>query len=116
MTRIRTLAVAGILACGVALASCAESEGKPRPPLPKTHTVNMEGMVFRPKAITVAVGDTIVWVNKDLVPHTATSQAAGFDSASIPAYASWQTRLDRAGDYEYVCSFHPNMKATLQVR
>ena len=34
----------------------------------KTHTVTIEGMRFQPEVLTVARGDTIVWVNKDLVP------------------------------------------------
>jgi len=40
-------------------------------PRPVTHTVTIEGMQFRPQALSVALGDTVVWVNKDLVAHTA---------------------------------------------
>ena len=42
---------------------------------PQMHTVTIEGMRFQPEMLTVERGDTIVWVNKDLVPHTATSKA-----------------------------------------
>jgi plastocyanin len=45
----------------------------------KTHTVTIEAMRFRPEHLTVASGDTIVWINKDLVPHTATSEPGRFD-------------------------------------
>ena len=44
----------------------------------------MENMRFQPQSLTVARGDTVVWVNKDLVPHTATSKAGGFDSQGHP--------------------------------
>ena len=40
---------------------------------PQVHTVLIEGMRFQPKGLTVAAGDTVVWINRDMVPHTATS-------------------------------------------
>jgi plastocyanin len=116
MGATRTLGIVAALACAVVLASCAESEGTPERPAAKTHTVIMEGMAFRPKVITVAAGDTIVWVNRDLVPHTATSEAGGFDSKTIQADESWTHTAATNGDFTYVCTFHPAMTATLRVR
>ena len=46
----------------------------------KTHTVTIEGTSFQPGQLTVAAGDTVVWINKDPFPHTATSKAGAFDS------------------------------------
>ena len=34
---------------------------------PQTHQVVMDAMVFRPTSLTVRQGDTIVWINRDLV-------------------------------------------------
>ena len=85
-------------------------------PKPKTHTVTMENMRFQPRSLTVAPGDTVVWVNKDLVPHTATSKAGGFDSQVIPAEKSWRFTVRKKGEFAYICTFHPTMTATLQVR
>ena len=116
MRRMPTLGLVAALSCGVALGSCAQAEGTPDRPPAKTHTVIMEGMVFRPAEITLAAGDTIVWVNKDMVPHTATSSAAGFDSKIVEASKSWRYTFARAGDFEYVCSYHPAMTATVRVR
>src|SRR5690349_14035255 len=78
-------------------------------PKPKTHTVTMENMRFQPQSLTVARGDTVVWVNKDLVPHTATSKAGGFDSQVIPADKSWRFTARKKGDFAYICAFHPAM-------
>jgi plastocyanin len=36
---------------------------------PRVHTVLIEGMRYQPEGITVAAGDTVVWVNRDMVPH-----------------------------------------------
>ena len=81
----------------------------------KTHTVTIDGTRFDPETITVKAGDTVVWVNKDPFPHTATSQAGGFDSKEIPAGKSWQFKPTRVGVFPYGCTFHPTMKATLKV-
>ena len=116
MPSIRTLTVVGAIACSAAVASCAQpGEGAKRLE-PKTHTVIMEGMVFRPDVITVATGDTIVWVNKDLVPHTATSEKGGFDSQVIQAGKSWTFTPRKKGKFAYICTYHPEMKAMLYVK
>jgi plastocyanin len=81
----------------------------------RTHTVTIEGMRFQPETITVAPGDTIIWVNKDLVPHTATSEAGRFDSKEIQADESWRYTIRRKGDFAYICTFHPTMKGILRV-
>ena len=113
---IRRLGALCVL-CGAALLmSCAQPQGATDRPPPQTYTVVIEGMAFRPDTIAVNVGDSITWVNKDLVPHSATSTAAGFDSRMIEANKSWQLTVDRRGDVEYICSFHPTMKARLHVR
>ena len=84
---------------------------------PKTHTVVMEAMAFRPAALTISSGDTIVWVNKDLVEHTATSAiAGGFDSKMIRPGNSWKHTIRTSGTLPYVCTYHPTMKGTLQVK
>ena len=67
-------------------------------------------------SLTVARGDTVVWVNKDLVPHTATSKTGAFDSQTIQAGKSWKFTVRKKGDFAYVCTFHPTMTATLRVK
>jgi plastocyanin len=82
---------------------------------PKTHNVTIEGMRFQPEMLTVERGDTIVWVNKDIVPHTATSTSGGFDSKDIQVEESWKFTIRKMGDFAYICTFHPTMKAMLRV-
>lgn len=86
---------------------------------PRVHTVKIKGMAFVPATLEVSVGDTIVWVNEDLVPHTATAIVDGatvFDSGVFPASASWKYVTTKSGPIPYVCLLHPTMKATLIVR
>jgi plastocyanin len=66
--------------------------------------------------VAVAAGDTSVRVNKDMVPHSATSDPAGFDSKILQANGSWRTRVERVGDFEYVCSLHLRMSGKVRVR
>ena len=79
------------------------------------HTVVIDGLKFDPATLTVARGDTVVWVNKDPFPHTVTSQGA-FDSHDIPADKSWKYVARKAGDYDYICTLHPNMHGKLTVK
>jgi plastocyanin len=81
----------------------------------KTYTVTMEGMKFQPAVLTVASGDTIVWVNKDLVAHTATAQDGTFDSKLIAPDQSWKLTVRTPGDFAYGCTYHPTMKGMLKV-
>jgi plastocyanin len=87
------------------------------PPKRRTHTVKMAGMQFVPKVLTVARGDTIVWVNDDVVSHTATSAAAGFDSKAVDPEKRWKLTVQtKRGEFPYVCKYHPLMTGTLRVQ
>ena len=108
--RMRTLGAALI----VVLSSLGIAAGDR--PMSQTHTVTIEGMRFQPEVLTVAPGDIVVWVNKDLVPHTATSKAGGFDSKDIQADKSWRYTIQTTGEFAYICTFHPTMKAMLRVK
>jgi plastocyanin len=81
----------------------------------KTHTVVIEGTSFQPARLTVAVGDTVVWINKDPFPHTATSTTGAFDSGAIAPDKSWKYKFVKKGVLDYICTLHPTMKARLTV-
>lgn len=80
-----------------------------------THIVVIEGMAFHPAALELQAGDTVVWVNRDIVPHTATAASPKFDSGEIAAGKSWSRRFDSPGTVSYYCAFHPVMKAKVAV-
>jgi plastocyanin len=83
---------------------------------PETHSIAIRGFQYLPAKLVVQQGDTVVWTNEDIVPHTATAQGKGLDSGSIGTKQSWRYTADRQGTYSYDCTFHPNMKGTLVVR
>lgn len=76
-----------------------------------TIQVTIENLVFSPAEIKAKVGDTIAWINKDIVAHTATVRG-GFD-VMFEANKSASLVLKKAGIVEYYCRFHPNMKGRI---
>jgi plastocyanin len=78
-------------------------------------TVAIDGTTFQPSTLTVKVGESVTWQNKDPFPHTVTSKDAGFDSHSIAAGKSWKYTATTRGEFSYICTLHPTMKATLRV-
>lgn len=81
-----------------------------------THEVVIQNHRFTPANLTVARGDTVVFVNRDGAPHTATQQPNGFDTGRLGRDQSGQVAFSRAGQYEYVCAFHPSMRGSITVR
>jgi plastocyanin len=82
----------------------------------KTHTVTIEGMKFVPGRLEVAAGDTVVWTNKDLVPHTVTASGAHVESGELAPAKSWRFVAKRKGDMAYICRLHPVMRGLLVVK
>jgi len=82
----------------------------------KTHTVRIEGMKFVPERLEVAAGDTVVWTNKDLVPHTVTAAGAKVESREITPNKSWRFVAKKKGEMPYLCRLHPVMKGLLLVK
>jgi plastocyanin len=81
-----------------------------------TRIVTIEGMQFNPQELTVHRGDRVIWMNKDLFPHTVTAATKAFDSRSIAANASWSYATSKPGEYSYGCTFHPTMKGKITVQ
>jgi plastocyanin len=74
----------------------------------------MENLEIAPAEASAKVGDTVEWVNKDVLAHTATARNGDFDVMLQPK-KSGTFVLKKAGANDYYCRFHPNMKARLIV-
>ncbi|WP_447922183.1 cupredoxin domain-containing protein [Achromobacter aegrifaciens] len=102
------------LCAGLMLAGgSALAQQKPPGPQLADHVVTIEGMQFTPATLTLKRGDKVTWINKDLVPHTATALSKAFDSGVIAAGASWTYTVREEGSSAYACLFHPTMQGTL---
>jgi len=82
----------------------------------RAYRVEIKGMAYALPELTVAPGDTVVWVNRDIVPHTVTADARQFDSGSVGPTAEWSFVVRERGRIPYSCTFHPTMKGVLVVK
>lgn len=79
-----------------------------------TIEITIDNLVFSPAEATAKVGDTIVWINRDIFAHTATARNGDWDVAQPPK-KSVNLVLKKAGSIDYYCRYHPNMKGTIVV-
>ena len=99
------------------LALAAAAPPRPTDSVPQRHVVEIQGMAFHPAVLEVQRGDTVVWINRDIVPHTATStQKSGWNTGSILQGKSGQYVAGHRGDDPYFCQLHPVMLGKLVVR
>jgi plastocyanin len=78
-----------------------------------TIQVTIDQIAFGPVEIQAKVGDTIEWINKDIVAHTATVRG-DWDVMVLPNKSA-RLVVKKAGTFDYFCRFHPNMKGRITV-
>ncbi len=111
----RVLAISGMLLAAVFACGDGRAGTGSQKKSQAEHGVTIEGMSYTPSELSVHSGDWIVFLNKDLFPHTVTADGKSFDSNGIGADASWKFRAAGPGVYSYHCIFHPTMKGTITV-
>jgi len=79
------------------------------------HQVVMDNFSFIPAAASVPVGTTVVWTNRDDVPHNAVSTDQTFKSPVLDTDEQFSHRFDAPGTYKYFCSMHPKMTGRIVV-
>ncbi|WP_370937580.1 cupredoxin domain-containing protein [Amycolatopsis sp. cg13] len=92
----------------------------PSPPAAANSTANavaIKDFAFAPAATTVKKGTTVTWTNQDQDAHTVTSQGSGgpLRSPTLQTGQSYQYTFSTAGTFEYLCTIHPFMTATVTV-
>ena len=76
--------------------------------------VNIDNFTFEPKDLTVKLGTTVTWKNRDDIPHTVVS-AGKFRSKTMDTDGTFSFTFTAAGDYKYFCSLHPHMTGSVKV-
>jgi plastocyanin len=117
-------AVRGGGGAGGAMESAAGSDGpapaaQAAPPSEKVaNQVLIDNFKFEPRQLTVTAGAKVTWVNRDDVPHTATSTAKpkAFDSKTLDTDEKFSHVFTTQGRYEYFCAVHPHMKGEIIVK
>jgi plastocyanin len=78
--------------------------------------VNIDNFVFGPQTITVPVGATVTWTNKDDIPHTSVSTEGVFKSKVLDTDEKFSYTFTKAGTYSYYCTIHPKMTGKVVVQ
>ncbi|MFO7168983.1 MAG: plastocyanin/azurin family copper-binding protein [Chloroflexota bacterium] len=69
--------------------------------------VPMANFGFNPREVVVPVGATVVWVNQDAAPHTATADdGSSFDSDLLGSGEQFRHTFDTVGEFPYFCTLH----------
>jgi plastocyanin len=71
---------------------------------------------YLPATLTVPVGTTVTWVNRDDDVHTVVSTAQKFSSRGIDNDERYSQTFTAPGTYEYFCTLHPLMTAKVIVK
>jgi plastocyanin len=83
-----------------------------------TNQVTIDNFAFNPKTLTVSVGTEVTWINRDDVPHTATSavKPRAFDSKTLDTDDKFSHVFTAPGTYPYFCAVHPHMTGEIVVK
>ena len=78
--------------------------------------VTIDNFVFGPQTITVPVGATVTWTNRDDIPHTSVSTEGVFKSKVLDTDEKFSYTFTKAGTYSYYCTIHPKMTGQVIVQ
>ena len=83
---------------------------------PHVVTVRMSRFAFVPERVEIRPSDTVVWINEDIAPHTATALDGSLETDALEVDAMARIVFETLGDFDYFCAFHPHMTGTVSVR
>jgi len=115
----KSVCIVGLLAI-VMVAALLLSAGSPGSSAntaePASAEVKVDNFSFGPATLTVAVGTTVTWTNRDDIPHTIVSTDKVFKSKVLDTDEKFSFTFSKAGTYPYFCSIHPKMTGSVVVQ
>ena len=94
--------------------SSATTSSAPTPPVAGA-AVDITNFAFAPANLSVTVGETVTWTNKDEEPHTVVANDGSFHSPGLDANGTYSFTFSTPGSFDYICSIHPFMRGTVVV-
>ena len=92
-----------------------QSPAKPGVAVTGVTHMNMQNFAYQMANIQVRVGTTVTWTNQDSVPHSVTFKNGMKDSGLMYQGQSFSYTFNTPGTYQYYCTVHPYMVATITV-
>ncbi len=81
-----------------------------------THYVEIRGFEFKPSNLSVSPGDSIVFMNLDIVPHTATAIDNTWTTDTLETGETQLITITSDSTPVYYCIFHPSMNGSLDLQ
>ena len=116
----RTLFSFALLSAAALLGACGQAPAQARSSAAESASAAAHEKIIEIKDymfmnLTVPQGTTVTWINRDDVPHTVVEKNKAFRSAALDTDDKFSHLFDKPGVYEYYCSIHPQMVATITV-
>ena len=102
------------LSLAVAAAVLVLPPASPAAAAPRVHTIVIDKMKFGQLPAGIRSGDTILWINKDFLRHTATARDKSFNLV-LPPRTSGKIVIKHSGTIAFYCIYHPGMTGSLNV-
>ena len=82
--------------------------------------VNIDKMKYDQPELTIKAGDTVYWVNKEVMPHNVAFKKgivseADFRGEMLTKDQAYAITFNEAGTFDYFCTPHPFMRAKVIV-
>jgi plastocyanin len=104
-----------VVAWAAALAVSCGLLALPLVALAATFAVNIQGFAYSPTPISIRVGDTVTWTNRDGAQHSA--RFAGMGTPILSQGQSGSLTFTTAGSFNYDCAVHGSaMQGTVIVQ
>jgi len=116
---VSVVSLAAVVMMAVALVTAVSPKAQAKaeqPPPASSADVKIDNFAFAPETLTVAVGTTVTWTNRDDIPHTVVSTDGVFKSKVRDTDETFAYKFDKAGTYTYFCSIHPKMTGKVVVQ
>lgn len=109
--KFNKVSITALVVTGLFFTSCQSNNSATY--TPKKATVVIEQMVFTPAELTVHKGDTILFINKDIVAHDVTEKDEKWKSPALKMDDSWS--MVATNSFDYFCSIHVVMTGKVKV-
>jgi plastocyanin len=117
-TKVYTALAAGLAALALPLGGCGDDEADDngggdqaaaQETIPAVVTVSVGDNFYKPKKLTIQVGQTLKWKNEGAVAHTVTSDGDStvkFDSGNLEPRGVYALKPTTRGTLSYYCTIH----------
>ncbi|RFC30925.1 MAG: Plastocyanin [Candidatus Nitrotoga sp. MKT] len=109
-----TVAYLGLTAISMTVSAAPNEANRERHAI----TVTIDAFQFQPDKIRIKRGQSVIFINKDEVPHTVTPDKNGHfvPSGIIKGGEQHEVFFESVGVQNYSCDFHPSMRGQVIVK